>query len=149
MYFKTYIELVAYFEGLKDTVNGLKGVTVGADEEMLDQQGSRIKYPHLRVDTPEIRFINEDESMITQYTFRMFVLTNGPTKTNAEENQKLSDTAKIAERIIRRIWQDADADKFDVVNGDKAGDAVRKWSGDNCFGWWFSVSIQLYTDECA
>jgi hypothetical protein len=149
MFFKTYAELVTYFEGLTATVTGLNGVTVGADEELLDQQSSRIKYPHLRVDTPEIRFVNEDENMATQYTFRMYVMTNGPTKTNKEENQRLSDMARLCERLIRRLWQDADADKFDIIQGDKTGDAIRRWSGDNCLGWWFSITIQLYTDECA
>lgn len=148
-FFKNYAELVSYFEGLSSSVTGLNGVTVGADEELLNQQASRVKYPHLRVDTPEIRFVNDDENMVTQYSFRLYVLTNDPVKTNREENARLSAMATLCESIIRQLWQDADDDKFDLILGDKTGDAVRRWSGDNALGWWFGVTIQLYTDQCA
>jgi len=56
----TYIELVQYFEGLPAVVTDLRQATVGADEEELSIQTNRIQYPHLRVDTPEISFLNDD-----------------------------------------------------------------------------------------
>jgi len=147
-YFKTYAELATYFEGLPATVTDLKSVTVGADEEMLNQQPTRIIYPHLRVDTPEFSLVDDDETPRTRYKFRMFVLTHEPKKTNAEANAKLSAMATLCEKILRHLWGDADAGKFDLVLGDKDGDAVRAWSGDNNYGWWFNVTIELYSDEC-
>ena len=147
-YFKTYLELCTYFEGLPTTVTDLKGVTVGADEEMLNQQATRILYPHLRVDTPEFSLLDNDNNPRTSYKFTMFVLTNEPKKTNAEANAKLSAMATLCEKILKRLYVDADAEKFDLVIGDKTGDAVRQWSGDNLYGWWFNVTIDLYTDEC-
>lgn len=149
MAYKDYSQLVTYFQGLTATVTDIKSVTVGSDEEDLNIQNSRIVYPHLRVDTPELRFLNEDETMLTRYTFRMYVLTNEPKKTNAEENTALSNMEKICRKLIRRLWVDADAGLFDLITGEKTGDAVRHWSGDNVFGWWFTVVIDLYTDECA
>jgi len=124
-------------------------VTVGSDEEDLNLQNSRIVYPHLRVDTPEIKFLNDDENMVSRYTFRMYVLSNEPKKTNAEENAVLSSMEKICRKLIRRLWTDADAGLFDLITGEKPADAVRHWSGDNVFGWWWTVVIDLYTDECA
>lgn len=147
-YLKTYKELADYFAALPTDVTDLKTVTVGADEEMLDQQNSRIVYPHLRVDTPELVFRNNDENAVARYTFRLFVLTNDPKKTNAAEIQALSDMATLAQTIHGQLWADADAGLFDLIEGDREADAVRRWSGDNVFGWWFSVVIDLYTEEC-
>lgn len=148
-YLKTYLELANYFKALPTTVTDLKSVTVGSDEEDLNQQNSRIVYPHLRVDTPEIVFRNDDETSVTRYTFRLYVLTNEPLKTNDEENLRLSQMATLAQKVHKRLWTDADLGKFDLITGDRAGDVVRRWSGDNVFGWWFSVVIELYVDECA
>lgn len=148
-FFKTYLELCTYFEGLPTTVTDLKGVTVGADEAMLNQQGTQIIYPHLRVDTPEFRLLDDDDTPRTRYTFTFFVLTNEPQKTNHEANKALSAMATLSQKILRRLYVDADAGKFDLVLGDKEGDAVRQWSGDNLYGWFFRVVIDLYTDECA
>lgn len=148
MAYKTYIELATYFKGLTATVTEIKSVTVGSDEEDLGLQGSVILYPHLRVETPEIVFRNEDETMVTRYTFRLFVLTNEPRKTNEQENIVLSAMEQIVRKLIKRLWVDADAGLFDLITGDNPGDAVRAWSGDNVFGWWFQAVIDLYTDEC-
>ena len=147
-FFKTYLELASYFEELPDSISALKGVTVGADEEMLNQQATRIVYPHLRVDTPEFRLVDDDDTPRTRYTFTMFVLTNEPSKTNREANIKLSAMATLCEQILKQLYEDADAGKFDLVVGEKPGDAVRQWSGDNLYGWWFTVIIELYSDEC-
>ena len=147
-YFKTYIELVNYFSTLTTSVPSLKGVTVGSDEETLSQQPTRIDYPHLRVDTPSIRFMNDDDTPRTQYKFTLFVITNEARGTNEDANTALSAMATLAQKILKQLYADAEAGKFDLVLGDKEGDAVRAWSGDNDFGWYFQVVIELYTDEC-
>lgn len=148
-YFKTYLELCNYWPTLITSVPALKGVTVGADEEMLSQQSSRIQYPHLRVDTPEWSLVDDDDTPRTRFRFTLFVLTNEPKKTNTEANIKLSAMATLAQNILKQLYADADAGKFDLVLGDKNGDAVRQWSGDNDYGWWFNVTIDLFTDECS
>lgn len=148
MAYRTYLELCDYFAELPTVLPDLKGVTVGVDEEMLNLQNSRIKYPHLRVETPEVVFMNDDQNGATRYTFRLFVLTNENRKTARAESIALSAMEQVCHRLINQLWADADNDRFDLIAGDKPGDAVRKWSGDNDFGWWFSVSLDLYTDEC-
>lgn len=148
MYFKTYLDLTIYFEALPSSIADLKGVTVGADEEMLNKQNSRVKYPHLRVDTPSWSLVDEDETPRTRFNFTLFVLANEVTKTNKEANRVLSEMASLAGKVLKQLYADADAEKFDIVIGQKDGDAVRHWSGDNDYGWWFSIAIDLYTDEC-
>lgn len=148
MFFKTYFELVQYFEQLPTSVTAIKGVTVGSDEDVIEMQGSLINYPYMRVDTPEILFGNDDESPYTRYNFRVYVFTGEPSQTNSAENQALSDMAAICQSVIKQLYIDSDAGKFDLVLGGKVGDVIRHWSADNAFGWWFNVVIDLYTDEC-
>lgn len=148
MYFKRYIELVDYFEALPGAIPAIKGVTVGSDEDVIEMQGSRIQYPYMRVDTPEITFLNDDENPVTRYRFRLYVFTNEPKKTNREENLKLDTMSALCRTILNQLYADADAGKFDLVVGDKPGDVIRRWSADNAFGWWLDIVIDLYTDEC-
>lgn len=149
MAYKTYIELVNYFKALPTDITALKSVVVGSDEEELNQQSSQVQYPLLRVDTPEIVFRNDNDNQVTRFNFRLYVLTHDPLKTNAEENTKLSTMATLAQRIHKQLWDAADDGLFDMVTGDKQGDAVRHYSGDNVLGWWFPVVIELWVDECA
>ena len=148
-FLKTYLQLCGYFEALPTTVTDLKKVVVGADEEVLDMQTAQIQYPIMRVDTPEIRFMDEDDAPKTRYNFRVYVLSNEPKRTNDEANLVLSEMSTLCSKIIKQLYADADADKFDIVEGEKPGDAIRAWSGDNDFGWYFNLVIELYTDECA
>lgn len=148
MPYTTYSQLASYFAGLTATVPDIKSVTVGSDEADLNLQNSQIIYPLLRVETPEVGYVGEDENMEVRFAFRMFVLTNEPLKTNPAENSALSSTELIMRKLIKRLWTDADAGLFDIIRGDKKADAVRAWSGDNVFGWWVEVTIALW-DPCA
>ncbi len=148
-YLKTYAELCAYFAALPTSVTELETIVVGSDEEEIALQNSRIAYPALRVDTPTIRYIDEDNTPRTRYTFSLFLGTNEPRKTNADENTALSAMEVLMRKVYKRLWTDADAGKFDLVLGDASGDAIRRWSADNVFGWMLTVNIDLYPDECS
>jgi hypothetical protein len=148
MYLQTYLELVQYFEQLPTVVTALKGVTVGADELLLEEQVSQVQYPHLRVDTPEVRFLNDDFHQSTRFTFRVFILKNEPLQTQSDANQVLNDTLVIAQNVLNRIYSDAEGGLFDVILGEKEGDAVRAYSGDNIYGWFFAITIELFTSDC-
>lgn len=146
----TYIELVNYWKGIKTHVPAIKMVTVGRDEQALDNQSapSLINYPHLRVDTPSISFLNDDENPVTQFKFQIFLLAAEITNLPDKENELLSTMLVTMQQVLKRIWVDADLDLFDIVQGNKEGDAIRGWSGDNCFGWTTTVTMMLYTSEC-
>ena len=148
-YYKTYIELCDYFAAMPTSVTELKSVVVGSDEEEISLQNSRIVYPCLRVDTPTIRYIDEDNTPRTRYRFTLFLGTNEPKKTNADENAALSAMEALLRKVYKRLWTDADAGLFDLVLGDAGGDAIRHWSADNLFGWMLTIDIDLYPDECA
>lgn len=107
----TYIELVQYFEGLPAVVTGLQQATVGGDEEELSIQTNRTQYPHLRVDTPEISFLNDDESPVTRYIFKIAVMTNVSVQTYPNENAALSDMEILIRSVYHRIITDADTTK--------------------------------------
>lgn len=146
----TYNDLVTYFEALPDTVAALKGVTVGNDEAILDLQNSRIQYPHLWVETPEVVFTGlGDANPVKRFRFALAVIENDPAKTNAQANAKLSATLAVLEQVYARIIADAeDPGDFTLVYKDEALDPIRRWSGDNGYGWRGTIEIELSRCEC-
>jgi hypothetical protein len=146
----SYAELEAYWLALPAQVPALKLVTVGRDEQALDNQTAPglVLYPHLRVDTPSITYLNDDEGEATRYTFQIFLLAPENTNMPRTENAVLSSMEQVLRSVYRRLWIDADAGLFDLVKGPAEGDAIRAWSGDNCFGWTMKIQIVLYVGEC-
>ena len=143
-----YLGLCNYFRGMKDTIPGLGMVTIGSDEEALDSQTApMVRYPHLRVDTPTPRY-SDAENLTVDFAYTLYVLAPENTGANGAEDKVLSDTELLLRRIYKRIWQDADLDMFDLVESPNQGDAIRAWSGDNCFGWTMAVTIRIYANEC-
>lgn len=148
--FETYADLVDYFQtDMLAAVTDLKGVTVGADEEILNLQNSRIRYPHLWVETPDVGFRGTDHNPAKRFRFSLVVLTNEPAKTNAAANAALSAMLTLAEQVWAQLLADADAGDFDLVLDEAGGQPVRAWSGDNGYGWRLEpVSIDLPRCEC-
>ncbi len=145
----TYIELVEYFQNLPNIVTGLAQCTVGSDEEELSLQTNNIQYPHLRVDTPEIAYRNDDESPVTRYKFRLALMTAVPVQTYENENAALSAMEVLMRRVYLRLLQDTDTPAtFWMPSGEKQSNPIRRWSGENAFGWMMELTIDLYTATC-
>lgn len=147
----TYSDLVSYFETLPTSVTALKGVTVGADEDVMNLQNSRIVYPHLLVDTPDATFARSlDDNPTTRYSFSLYLVTNEPLNTRPEANGRLSAMLRLAEQIWARIEADAeDEGLFDLVLADVGGQPIERWTGDNLYGWRIApVQIELPRCEC-
>lgn len=145
----TYIELVNYFLTIPGLISGVKQVTVGADEEELNLQSNAIKYPHLRIDTPEIEYLNDDENPVTRYKFKLALLANVAVQTYPSENKALSDMEALLRQVYNKIVYDAEnTDDFDLVLGKRGSSPIRRWSGDNAFGWQMDITIDLYTATC-
>lgn len=145
----TYAQLVAYFEALPTVVSDLKGATVGNDESIEDLQNTRIRYPHLWVETPSVRFVGTDENPATRFAFDISVIANDPLRKPTDANTKLSQTLTILQGVWARLLQDADEGEFDLVLGDAEGDPIRAWSADNAYGWRLSVQLEVPRYECA
>lgn len=145
----TYIELVDYFLNMPTRVAGINQVTMGADEEELSMQSNSIQYPHLRVDTPVLDFLTQKDNPRTRYTFQAAVMTNVPAQTDyIAENKALSDTEILLRNLIREMHFDADNELFDLIDSGKKATPMRRYSGDNLFGWIMEISIELYTSTC-
>lgn len=143
----TYLQLCNYWRGLTTTVTGLNTVTIGSDEQAIDGQTQPgIKYPHLRVDTPDIYYPNDEGNFVEEYLYTIYVFS--PDNTQRQEDNVLSDMGLLMRRIIAQLYEDSDADMFDIVLGGGKGEPIRKWSGDNCFGWTTQLRIRLYVNQC-
>lgn len=147
--YSTYAQLAAYFAALPTVITDLKGATVGNDEAIEDLQNTRIRYPHLWVETPSLRFVGTDDNPATRFAFSIAVITNDPLRKPEEANTKLSQTLEILKSVWARLLQDADEGEFDLVLNDADGEPIRAWSGDNDYGWRLDVRIDLPRYECA
>ena len=150
MAYTTYSELVTYFEAMPTVVTDLKSAIVGDDEEILNMQNSRVRYPVLWVETPEVVFAGlGDADRVKRFRFSLAVVENDAIKSNEKANAKLSDTLAVLEQVYARIIADADdPGNFTLVYKDEALDPIRRWSGDNGYGWRGSIEIEIERDEC-
>lgn len=146
----TYAQLVDYFEGLTATVTGLTMVRVGDDEAIIEFQNSQIRYPVLWVETPSVRFTGAgDANPAKRFRFALVTLINEPKKTNSEANAKLSDALALMEAVYGEILNHAETtDDFTLVLNDADSEPVRRWSGDNCYGWRMEIELEIERDEC-
>ncbi len=147
--FETYDDLVGYWKTMPTLITEIKGVTVGSDEELLNQQNTRIKYPHLWVETPVVTFAGVGGIPVKRLAFAFTVFQNDNQKTNAAANAALSAMLGITEKIVAQLVHDSDEGDFTLVlNEEQEFEPTRQWSGDNCFGWRGYVVLELPRCEC-
>jgi len=146
--FNTYAELVEYWADMPSKITTLKGATVGDDEELENLQNTRIKYPHLWVETPEMTFTGTDENPASRFHFNLAVIANDPTSTNKNANAVLSTLHGILATLYARVLADSDAGDFDLILKDEQSDPIRKWSADNVFGWRMTLTLEIPRCEC-
>jgi hypothetical protein len=144
----TYNEVVTYFESMSTLIPGIKSVTVGADEEVMNTQNTRIRYPHLWVETPAMRFVGTDENPGIRMDLGINLIVNDPRKTNAAGNQALSSSLSLMTLFYSQLLADSDNDLFDLILSPNAGEPIRRWSADNAYGWRLEVSIEIPRIEC-
>jgi hypothetical protein len=146
--FSTYNDLVDYFQTMPSTVVALRGATVGDDEEIENLQNTRATYPHLWVETPDIDFVGTDVNPASRFHFNVAVIANDPMLTNRTANALLSDLHGILSEVWARVLADSDDGLFDLILKDEKSDAIRKWSGDNIFGWRMAITLEIPRCEC-
>lgn len=144
----TYSELISYFENFSAIIQGLNGVTVGNDEAIMDLQNTQIRYPHLWVETPDVRFVGTDENPAYRFNFGLVIIDNDNLRTNQAGNTKLSAMLDLAAKVYEKILKDSDDDCFDLILNDNEGDPIRQWSGDNAYGWRIQISLEIPRCEC-
>lgn len=145
---ETYDELVTYWKTMTTLIPEIKGVTVGSDEDLLTQQNTRIKYPHLWVETPVVTFAGVGGIPVKRLAFAYTVFQNDNQKTNVAANAALSATLALSEKIVAQLLSDSDGGDFSLVLNDEEFEPTRQWSGDNCYGWRGYVVLELPRCEC-
>lgn len=146
--YQTYAQLVAYFEAMPTLIPALKSALVGDDEAILTQQNTRIKYPHLRVETPPVHFVGGDVNPAKRFDFQVTVITNEPKISTKAANARLSEMLEIIEEVYSLLVAD-DKNLFDLVWKDDDAEPIVKWSADNDWGWRLQISIDLPRNFCS
>lgn len=144
----TLAELTAYWQAMPTAIPAIKGVTVGMDYALLNAQGSSIQYPHLRVDTPTITFIDVENDFRTRYGYAISVLINVPVVDSVRENAALSTTLEILKSIYRQVYHDSMEDQFDLILESASGFDIQRYTGDNDFGWTLKINLELSNLDC-
>ena len=146
--YTSYNDLVAFWENMPSIVVALRGATVGEDEEIENLQNTRVQYPHLWVETPEIDFVGTDDNPASRFHFNVAVIANDPIRTNKTANALLSDLHAILSAVFTQVLIASDAGDFDLILKDERSDPIRRWSGDNVFGWRMTITLEIHRDEC-
>ncbi len=144
----TYNEIVAYWQSMPTLIPGIRSVTVGADEDVLAMQNTRIAYPHLWVETPQVRFVGADDNPRIRLDFALNLIQGENLKTNPAANATLSGTLNLLTALYAQVLADADNDLFGLILSPNQVDPIRRWSADNAYGWRLELSIEIERVEC-
>lgn len=144
----TLAELTTYWQSMPTAIPGLKGATVGMDYTMLSAMSASIQYPHLRVDTPGITFIDVEDDFRTRYSYVVSVLINVPVVDSVRENAALSTSLELMKQVYMQVYEDSTNDLFDLILDNASGFDVQRYAGDNDFGWTLKINIELPNKDC-
>jgi hypothetical protein len=143
----SYEELCDYLSTFT-VVPGVKSVVIGDDEALMENMVSRIAYPVLWWETPDVSFTWSDDHPKTRFDLACAVVSNDNVKTAKNGNKILSDMLLTLQAVYAKIYEDAFGVRdFDIILKTNNAAPVRRWSADNAYGWRFEVSIELFRSE--
>lgn len=138
--------LEEYLEGFKSALADLAEVVFGDEEEILNRQNSRIKYPCMWVETPQVSLIGDPPAR--QFKFGLTFLYNVPKDDNRLERRRRSEALDLAERAWRKLEDDEECGLFQLDSIRTDGEPISKWSGDRDTGYRFEVRLTTGREDC-
>lgn len=141
-------ELEAYFENLSETHPDIKDFLVGDSDKILSMDRSRLNYPCLWLETPEVDWTFGNQRQ-RNYKVAFLILWNTPTDDWEKERLVKSKTLDITDQILRWIQEDKENDivLFDVLNSKSM--PVFGFGHDNDLGWRTEISLMSPIGWCA
>jgi len=142
----TLIEIEDWLATMPTKVPVLKEVVFGDEQEILDRQNSRIKYPLMWVETATPTFLTSPPA--TRFRFALTFLQNVASADNRRERIARSEMLTAAEAVMLELERGQDEGRWQFEPGGNEGDALLKWSGDRDTGWRFEFSLTVGRDDC-
>ena len=139
-------ELETYLEGFKPAIAALASVEIGDEEEILNRQNSRIKYPCMWVETPAVSLISTPPGRM--FKLAITFLYDVPKKDRKQERQRRSIALDIAEKAWTKLEDDEETGLFQLDSTRTEGDPITKWSGDNDTGYRFELTLTTGRNDC-
>ncbi len=141
-------ELDAYFKRLVDSHPNINSVVIGDSEQILSIDRSKIEYPCLWVETPNVDWHLKDNPK-RYYSFGFVVLANVPADRWLAQRYALHTTLEITEQLLTKIKDDSDENLIFIEQGTATSYPVLGYGHDHDFGWRTTMRIRASMAPCA
>ena len=142
----TLSEFETYFLNFTTDIPELAQVLIGDEEELLNLQNSRVKYPLMGVGTPTPSFLYDPAATVFEFPFIFLknVSKDSPEAQRAARNEMLI----IAQKAWARLERGESEGLYEFIRNRDEGDAIMKYTGDNDTGWRFVARLKVGRDDC-
>ncbi|MEL6140044.1 MAG: hypothetical protein AAFU67_00330 [Bacteroidota bacterium] len=144
----TYAEFNNYFRTLATEHVGINDFVQGLSERPLNRETSRINYPIVWLQYPDVVSIGQGENLRFKYEFDLYFLSNAPIDDWDREEENMSLLEGIAKDFLARLHYDARQREFEFNYTKPVLFAVTAWSADNLHGWRLEASIETIGEFC-
>lgn len=138
-----FIEYIHYFRALASTHVAMRSFVHGDVDRILNMERTKISYPCLWVETPEIEI--EAGKMIFRGAW--VLLINTTTDDWTKQDEARHTTLHLAEDLVERMWSDGAKGKF-VIEGRPKLSEISTFTHDNDYGWRCEFTIVIHKYKC-
>lgn len=142
----TLAQFDTFFLTFSTDIPEIAQVLIGDEEELLNLQNSRVKYPLMGVGTPQPSFLYDPASVL--YEFPFIFLMNVPKDTPEAQRAARNDMLVVAQKAWARLEAGESEGLYEFVRNRDEGDAIMKYTGDNDTGWRFTARLKVGRDDC-
>lgn len=144
----TYSEYMAYFRSLYEANPDIKDFVSGDSNRILSQDRSKLDYPVLWVESPEINWAFQNGVFKQIFQGAFVVLKNAQSEYWQQEDFAMDQTAKITAELIKQMRNDAENGIISMDSTRFNSNPILTYGHDNDHGWRTEVSIGSNDGYC-
>lgn len=144
---KTLAEIETYFKRIADESTELRGFVVGDTEQILSEDRSRLSYPMLWLETPDVTWELPNSGKRT-YSLYFSILHNTRVDDWQHQQYVLHTCLEIVEDMLARIRDDHRLNLFKIV-GQPQSDPIVGMGNDFDHGWRTHIMLEVPMKNCA
>lgn len=143
---RTLADIQEHFRRIAAASPDIADVVVGDSEEIISLERSRLTYPLLWLETPQINWSLENVGE-REYTLFFVVLINVKPENWQHQNYILHRTLEITNRILTKLRDDHREDILKLGSSAQS-DPIMGWGTDFDYGYRTRISIQAPLSKC-